>query len=80
MVLAALLISSAAILVALALIAGAQNAARERGRNMLQSELATFLDDANATDAEHGMGTYEGMPVSIEVDAPASSGAPAGTR
>lgn len=65
MVLAALLISSAAILVALALIAGAQNAARERGRNMLQSELATFLDDANATDAEHGMGTYEGMPVSI---------------
>ncbi len=65
MVLAALLISSAAVLVALALIAGAQNAAQERGRQSLEAMLATFLDDANASDAEHGTGTFEGLPVAI---------------
>lgn len=65
MVLAALLISSAAVLVALALIAGAQDAARERGRQTLEGELVTFLDGATASDAEHGKGTFEGMPVTI---------------
>jgi len=67
MVLAAFLISTAGILLALGLIQGAQKATREHGRESLEAELSAFLDGATASDAEHGKGTYEGMPVAIEL-------------
>lgn len=65
MVLAAFLISTAGVLFALALIQGAQRAAREKARANLEGELASFLDGATARDAEHGSGTYEGLPIEI---------------
>lgn len=65
MVVAAFLISTAVILLALGAVQGAQAQARERGRETLQKELATFLDDAKASDADHGSGTYEGLPVTL---------------
>jgi len=65
MVLAAFLISTAAVLLGLGLIRGAQNAAREQGRGALENELAGFLDGAKATDSEHGTGSYEGLPVTL---------------
>lgn len=67
MILAAFLISTAGILVALALIQGARHARREHARESLERELAGFLDGASASDDEHGGGTYEGMPVRITV-------------
>jgi hypothetical protein len=68
MILAAFLISSAAVLVILALIAGAQNAAREKGRDTLQQEVAGFLDQAAASDADHASGVFDGMKVEIALD------------
>lgn len=65
MVLVAFLISTAGVLFALALIQGARHAAREKARETLEKELAAFLDGASARDAEHGSGTYEGLPVQI---------------
>jgi len=65
MVVAAFLISTVAILLALGAFQGAAAAARQRGRDVLRNELATFLEDAKATDADHGSGTFEGMPTTI---------------
>lgn len=65
MVLAAFLISTAGVIVALALIQGAQHAKREHARESLEQELATFLDGASAADAEHGHGSYQGLRVDV---------------
>lgn len=65
MVLAAFLISTAGILLALGLIQGAQKAKQEQARESLQGELATFLEGAKATDADHGSGSYDGLPVVV---------------
>lgn len=65
MILAAFLISSAAVLVILALIAGAQNAAREKAKDTLQQEVSGFLEHAEAHDADHASGYFDGMKVEI---------------
>lgn len=65
MILAAFLISTAGVLLALGLIQGAQNAAREKARETLEKELSGFLTAPTARDAEHGSGTYEGLPVEV---------------
>jgi len=67
MILAAFLISSAAILLVLALMAGAQQAAREKARETLLAEVSGFLDGAEAKDDEHASGTYQGMRVELEL-------------
>lgn len=67
MVFAAFAISTVGILLALGMIQGAQRAARDRARTDLEAELATFLDAPSASDADHGAGTYQGMPVTIEL-------------
>ncbi len=67
MVLAAFLISSAAVLVALALFQGAQNAAKAKAREALEAELSTFLTDVEASDEEHAKGRFEGFEVSFDI-------------
>lgn len=65
MILAAFLISTAAVLLALAAIAGAQRAAQEKARENLEREVSSFLEGARATDGEHASGTFDGMKVDI---------------
>lgn len=65
MILAAFAITTAAVLFALALIAGAQRAARQKARESLQAELAGFLDRAEASDGDHGSGYHDGMKVDV---------------
>jgi hypothetical protein len=67
MVLAAFLISSAAVLVALALIQGAQNSAKAKAREALEAEISTFIDDVKASDDEHATGRFEGLPVTFAI-------------
>jgi hypothetical protein len=67
MILAAFLISSAVVLVALALMAGAQEAAREKARETLLAEVSGFLEGAAAKDSEHASGTYQGMHIELEL-------------
>lgn len=67
MVFAAFAISTVGILLALGMIQGAKRAAKDRARADFEAELATFLDAPAAADDEHGSGTYEGMPVTIEL-------------
>lgn len=68
MILAAFAISTAAVLFALALIAGAQRAAREKARESLRAEVSGFLERAEASDGEHASGYYDGMKVDIALD------------
>lgn len=68
MILAAFAISTAAVLFALALIAGAQRAAREKARESLRAEVSGFLDKAVASDGEHASGYHDGMKVDIALD------------
>jgi hypothetical protein len=65
MVLAAFLISSAAVLVALALFQGAQNAAQAKARDQLLEEASVFLANVEAPDADHAKGSFEGLPVEL---------------
>ena len=65
MILAAFVISSVVVLVALALIAGAQRTLAEKARVSLQNEVAGFLEQAEATDADHASGVFDGMKVDI---------------
>lgn len=67
MILAAFLISTAGVLLALAMIQGAQKAAHDKAREALRAELSGFLDGVEASDAEHASGTFDGMKVELEL-------------